>query len=283
MDVSAADNVGVTQVALYIDGALFATDPTEPYSFAWDTTKSSNGTHTLQVVASDAAGNSGASAAVSVTSGPSPCTEANPTVTPSPVSLMLTPGTSASYTITVTNTDSTSCPASTFALQATVPSGWPEATFAPATLPLSPGASGSTTLTVTVPSSATAGSYTIPVTATNSTAPTYVALTSVTTVLFTSLDVTVKTDKSTYPNSNSSVLITASVSGGGSPVAGASVTFTITKPGGSTLTLPPVTPVTTNGAGSASYKWTDKQKASGTYTVLAVATWKNGVSGSSPS
>jgi len=67
VDVSAADDVGVTQVNLYLDGALLATDTTESFSFTWDTTQSSNGTHTLQAVAYDAAGNSGTSATVSVT------------------------------------------------------------------------------------------------------------------------------------------------------------------------------------------------------------------------
>jgi subtilisin family serine protease len=67
VSVSASDNAGVTQVELYIDGVLFATDTTVPYSFAWDTTKTSDGIHTLQAVAYDAAGNSTASYTVSVT------------------------------------------------------------------------------------------------------------------------------------------------------------------------------------------------------------------------
>jgi len=67
VSVSASDNAGVTQVELYIDGVLFATDSTVPYSFAWDTTQTSDGTHTLQALAYDAAGNSKASNSVSVT------------------------------------------------------------------------------------------------------------------------------------------------------------------------------------------------------------------------
>ncbi len=38
VDVSASDNVGVVNVDLYVDGALFASDASAPYSFAWDTT-----------------------------------------------------------------------------------------------------------------------------------------------------------------------------------------------------------------------------------------------------
>lgn len=55
--VSATDNVGVTQVQLWVDGALYAIDTTAPYSFAWNTTLVSNGSRTLKVVASDLAGN----------------------------------------------------------------------------------------------------------------------------------------------------------------------------------------------------------------------------------
>ncbi len=64
--VSASDNVGVSQVQLYLDGALFATDTISPFSFAWDTTTVANGSHSLQAAAYDAAGNSGASATIAV-------------------------------------------------------------------------------------------------------------------------------------------------------------------------------------------------------------------------
>ena len=57
VSASASDNVGVTKVELFVDGALVATDTAAPYAFAWNTSQSSNGSHTLQVVASDAAGN----------------------------------------------------------------------------------------------------------------------------------------------------------------------------------------------------------------------------------
>lgn len=66
VSASASDNVGVTKVDLFIDGVFFATDTAAPYSFAWNTTQSGDGSHTLQVVAADAAGNV-ASAARAVT------------------------------------------------------------------------------------------------------------------------------------------------------------------------------------------------------------------------
>jgi hypothetical protein len=64
---SASDNVGVTKVEFYLDGALQATDTTSPYSWSWNTTTATNAAHTLTSTAYDAAGNSGTSAAVSVT------------------------------------------------------------------------------------------------------------------------------------------------------------------------------------------------------------------------
>ncbi len=64
---TASDNVGVTQVEFYVDGALVHTDSTAPYEFAWDTTTVSSATHSISARAYDAAGNAGTSAGVTVT------------------------------------------------------------------------------------------------------------------------------------------------------------------------------------------------------------------------
>ncbi len=64
---TASDNVGVTRVEFWLDGALQATDTTSPYAWSWDTTTASNGTHSLQSKAYDAANNVGTSTSVSVT------------------------------------------------------------------------------------------------------------------------------------------------------------------------------------------------------------------------
>jgi beta-lactamase superfamily II metal-dependent hydrolase len=64
---SASDNVGVTKVEFYLDGALQATDTTSPYSWSWNTTTSADGAHALSSKAYDAAGNSATSTAVNVT------------------------------------------------------------------------------------------------------------------------------------------------------------------------------------------------------------------------
>ena len=64
---NASDNVGVSRVELFVDGSLVGTDTTSPYTIAWNTTTSSNGSHSLQTRAYDAAGNVGSSATVGVT------------------------------------------------------------------------------------------------------------------------------------------------------------------------------------------------------------------------
>jgi hypothetical protein len=57
--VSASDNVGVSSVSLYADGALVGSDTTAPYTFTWNTSSLSAGSqHILRAVAADQAGNS---------------------------------------------------------------------------------------------------------------------------------------------------------------------------------------------------------------------------------
>lgn len=64
---SASDNVGVTKVEFYLDNVPQATDTTSPYSWSWNTTTSTNGSHALNSKAYDAAANVGTSATVTVT------------------------------------------------------------------------------------------------------------------------------------------------------------------------------------------------------------------------
>jgi len=67
ISASASDNVGVTRVELWLDGALASADTASPYSFTWNTTATANGSHALQTKAYDAAGNLGTSSIVTVT------------------------------------------------------------------------------------------------------------------------------------------------------------------------------------------------------------------------
>src|SRR5205085_1127570 len=65
---TASDNVGVSGVQFFVDGTAVGTlSTTAPYSYSWNTTGLSDGSHTLTAKATDAAGNATTSAAVSVT------------------------------------------------------------------------------------------------------------------------------------------------------------------------------------------------------------------------
>jgi glucose/arabinose dehydrogenase/PKD repeat protein len=67
VSATASDNVGVSGVQFLLDGAnLGAEDATSPYSISWNTTNVSNGSHTLNARARDAAGNSALSAPLTV-------------------------------------------------------------------------------------------------------------------------------------------------------------------------------------------------------------------------
>lgn len=63
---SAGDNIGVSKVEFYMDGALQTTAYTSPVIWAWDTRAASNGSHTLTAKAYDGSGNVGNSAPVTV-------------------------------------------------------------------------------------------------------------------------------------------------------------------------------------------------------------------------
>jgi thermitase len=132
IDVAASDNVGVTKVQLYVDGTSIGIDTSSPFSFAWDTTQASNGSHSLQAIAYDAAGNQGTSAVVGVT-------VSNPVATPTPTSTparTATPTPTTVATLTPTPTP-TAAPTRTATATATptrtaTPTATPTATATPA-------------------------------------------------------------------------------------------------------------------------------------------------------
>lgn len=64
---NATDNVAVTAVEFYVDGVKGATDNLPSYVFTMDTTKFTNGSHTLTTRAYDSAGNVTTSAPITVT------------------------------------------------------------------------------------------------------------------------------------------------------------------------------------------------------------------------
>ena len=68
VSATASDNVGVASVQFVLDGSALGVSVTSaPYSVSWNTTTASNGAHILTAQAKDAAGNVSTSASVSVT------------------------------------------------------------------------------------------------------------------------------------------------------------------------------------------------------------------------
>jgi len=64
---NASDNVAVASVQFQLDGAnLGSLDTVGPYSVSWNTTTASNGSHTLQAIATDTSNNSTTSSSVTV-------------------------------------------------------------------------------------------------------------------------------------------------------------------------------------------------------------------------
>lgn len=93
---SAADNVGVAKVELYVDGALKGNDTTSPYTFSLDTKPLSEATgHWLQGKATDPAGNAGLSPIIVVT-----VINTLPAITSQPVSQAVKAGQTATFAVT---------------------------------------------------------------------------------------------------------------------------------------------------------------------------------------
>jgi chitinase len=67
LTASASDNVGVSRVEFYVNGALQGSDTSTPYTCSWNTASLAAGSYTLTARAYDAAGNVGQSGAVTVT------------------------------------------------------------------------------------------------------------------------------------------------------------------------------------------------------------------------
>lgn len=68
LTATASDDTGVSSVWFTVDGTTVGAEvPASPFQQAWDSTGVSNGSHTLQAMARDAAGNVGTSSSVTVT------------------------------------------------------------------------------------------------------------------------------------------------------------------------------------------------------------------------
>ena len=97
---------------------------------------------------------------VTVAAPPAACVRAAPALVLTGPTSSLAAGSTATYTLSVSNRDGSGCTATAFALARSVPAGW-SGVLGATNLTLSPGASASTTLTVVSPNTAGASSYTI--------------------------------------------------------------------------------------------------------------------------
>jgi len=94
------------------------------------------------------------------------CTTGKPSLAITPNVQNGAPGTSLSYSVSITDTDLSSCPQSTFSLATTLPAGW-GGSISPSTLTLLHGEVGAATLSVASPTSASGGNYGVSVNATD--------------------------------------------------------------------------------------------------------------------
>ncbi len=221
-------------------------------------------------------------ATVQITLNASSCTPASPNVSISPSqSQYVSPGTPVTFTLTVTDNDTSACAATNFNLSGVLPSGW-TGTLSTAALSLSPGQSGSATLIVKSPVGTTDGSYNVVASATNTSMPSYGASATAAYVINTaSLSVNLTTSQSSYlPGQTVGIYVTMLY--GTAPDIGASVSVTVSSPNGKSSTLTG----TTGSNGVASLNYTLRKNApAGTYAVQCgtTVTGASSVTGASAS
>ncbi|QSQ20426.1 hypothetical protein JY651_34990 [Pyxidicoccus parkwayensis] len=189
------------------------------------------------------------------------CVRNAPLVAFTPTSGAVEAGKPLGVTMTVTNTDNRACAASSFAVGATVPSGWTYA-LAQTALTLASGASGSVGLTVTPPETAS-GRYTLNASASHTGASTTTGALTVD-VTPPPLKAALSVPGTTYKR-NTLVPLTTTVTRG-TLSAQASVLFNVVRPDGVTEALT----VSTNASGKASWSYTARVR--GLHSVTATAT-----------
>ena len=226
---------------------------------------------TITTLSADASG-----ALVDVSIAAQPCTRANPTLTMAPSQTSwLRSGATGSFSVTLRNNDGNGCQPSTFNWQSTIPAGW-TASVMPSTV-LSPGAATSMTFEVTSPVGAVDGFYGVQVRVAPGSNPSYSASVAATYSLVSALSVVSTTSHATYTRTQT-VTVSTTVRAAGSVVPGASVTFTMTKSNGTTVSSTSTTAA--NGVAVFKYSFNRKKDPAGTYQLRAQAN-SNGVSGSS--
>jgi len=210
---------------------------------------------------------------VSVNYGVTPCTLSAPSVSLSPLDPSIYAGQTASYSVTVTDNDSSGCSSDTFNVASSAPSGW-STSLSSSSVTLSPGQSTTVTVGKGAPSGTPVGTYAVNLSA-SSTSSTATGSANATVMASPSLAVSVSTNASTF-TPPSTVSITATVTNGGTPASGASVTFSLTAPNGSNTTQTATTGA--SGIATWNYKLSSKSLV-GTYSVSAQAALSSGSGG----
>jgi len=212
----------------------------------------------------------GLTLSVSYGGGGGSCTSSEPTVAITPPDPSIYPGQTASYTVSVTNNDSSGCGASTISLGSAEPTGW-STSLSASTLNLNPGQSSSVVLGKGAPLGTSAGTYAVNVNASKGTANGSGSA-NATVVTAPALAVTLSVANTTF-TAPGTVSLTAAVTNGGSPASGANVTFTVRTPNGGTA----MQSATTNSSGLATWNYRLNGKSlAGSYSATAQASLSSG-------
>lgn len=196
------------------------------------------------------------------------CVRANPVVSVSPgQSYWVSSGTVYEYAVTVTSNNSGGCGTESYDLAATAPTGW-GANYSAPSLALANGVSASSTLYVVSPVGTADGVYNFNVSAVNSASQGHMGSATGSYVIVSRLVVTATPGNVKYSRTQTAS-VTANVSAAGSPQAGATVTFTMTKPGGAVVTQTVTSAA--NGNAVFSYRFDRRRDPTGTYTVSVAA------------
>jgi hypothetical protein len=204
-------------------------------------------------------------AVVAVTVGATACVRGPMAVALTPSIAQAAAGTESTLAVTVTSGDVGPCPASTVQLAPSTPPGW-TALLSQATISVPASGAITTALSLTVPPDVAVGDYPIAVQAIPGNGAASVSATA-TLAIANGLDVRVSTDRATYPTS-AYVFVTVLVQSAATPIAGAAVSVTITRPNGATIGRT----LTTDASGAATTSVRLRRSAPGTYVVYAVAT-----------
>jgi hypothetical protein len=198
------------------------------------------------------------------------CVRANPTISVTPGrSSWVRPGAAFTYQVTVRNNNSGGCLNETFDLASNTPAGL-GATFSAEAINLANGASNVTDMQVMSSAFSADGTFNVGVSATNPVHPQLSASASVQHVIVSSLGVTASAGAARYSR-NQTAIVTSIVTAAGAPVSNATVTFTMTKPEGRTVTQ--TTQTGADGRAVFSFKLERKRDQTGTYSVRSVASF----------